>query len=73
MATAISELTGETVNTSSEAWRHECECRYILELLKVKGAGPDYVRDVEKRRGSAAAMRLFDDVMKLKKLRKERG
>lgn len=30
MPTAISELTGEEVNTHSEAWRHECECRWLL-------------------------------------------
>lgn len=30
MPTAVSELTGEPVDTSSEAWRHECECRWLL-------------------------------------------
>lgn len=30
MPTAISELTGEPVDTNSEAHRHECECRWLL-------------------------------------------
>lgn len=30
MATAFDELTGETVDTSSEAWRHRCECSWLL-------------------------------------------
>ena len=27
-----SELTGQPVDTASEAWRHECEARYILNM-----------------------------------------
>lgn len=30
MPTTISLLTGEEVDTSSEAWRHECECSWLL-------------------------------------------
>jgi len=30
MPTTISELTCEPVDTNSEAWRHECECRWLL-------------------------------------------
>lgn len=30
MAAVISELTGETVDTSSEEWRHETECSWLL-------------------------------------------
>lgn len=68
--TALSELTGELVGTWSEAWRHECECRYVLGLLNEKGAGPAYLQWVEKQRGSAAAHRLHDDVVKLREIRR---
>lgn len=30
MTTAYSHLTGAEVDTNSEAWRHECECRWLL-------------------------------------------
>lgn len=30
MPTAYSHLAGREVDTSSEAWRHECECRWLL-------------------------------------------
>ncbi len=28
-----SELSDEPVDMDSEAWRHECECRYVLDGL----------------------------------------
>lgn len=31
MPTAFDELTGQEVDTSSEAWRHRCECAWLLE------------------------------------------
>ena len=30
MPTAYSHLAGREVDTSSEEWRHECECRWLL-------------------------------------------
>lgn len=30
MPTAYDPLTGQDVDTSSEAWRHSCECRWLL-------------------------------------------
>lgn len=36
MATVISELTGEPVDTSSEAWRHETECSWLLNNKPTK-------------------------------------
>lgn len=31
MPTAYSHLAGQDVDTSSEIWRHECECRWLLD------------------------------------------
>jgi hypothetical protein len=31
MPTVISELTGEEIDRSSEQFRHECECRWLLD------------------------------------------
>jgi len=31
MATAYSILAGREVDTASEEWRHECECKWLLE------------------------------------------
>lgn len=28
----VTLVDGEQVDSASEAWRHECECRYILNL-----------------------------------------
>ena len=34
--TAISELTGQPVNTWSEEWQHECEAWAILKMSKAE-------------------------------------
>jgi hypothetical protein len=34
--TAISEITGQPVNTWSEEWQRECEARTILKMSKVR-------------------------------------
>ncbi|WP_425487138.1 DUF7696 family protein, partial [Microvirga arsenatis] len=34
--TAISEITGQPVNTWSEEWQRECEARAILKMSKVQ-------------------------------------
>ncbi|WP_262031717.1 hypothetical protein [Microvirga sp. Mcv34] len=34
--TAISEITGQPVNTWSEEWQRECEARAILKMSKVE-------------------------------------
>lgn len=31
MPTIFDHLTGAEVDTASEAWRHACECRWLLE------------------------------------------
>ena len=66
-----SELTGEQIDTYSEAWRHETECRHVLGMLKVRGAATEFIARVSKRRGEQAGKRLFDDSMKLKEKRLE--
>jgi len=30
MPTAFDPITGQDVDTASEAWRHSCECRWLL-------------------------------------------
>lgn len=32
--TALSEITGQPVNTWSEEWQHECEARALLKMAK---------------------------------------
>ena len=34
--TAISEITGQPVNTWSEDWQHECEARAVLAMSKAE-------------------------------------
>ncbi len=59
----------ETRPTWTEAWRHECECRYLLSLkleyrrMLLYGNGldradPHYLAGIEKVRGAAALARI---------------
>lgn len=86
MATAISEFTGEPVDTASEEWRHECECRYMLDHfttrdqrnLHIEGVpkpapGQRFVKGLRTYRGDEAAQRLVDDTKRLFAIRKERS
>lgn len=54
MTTAISEITGQPVDTWGEDWRLECEIRYVLNLPH-REARNDYLRLVAKHRGQEAA------------------
>jgi hypothetical protein len=47
--TVISELTGEPVDTYSEAWRHECECAWLLENKPSKALKHLYLYGVPDR------------------------
>jgi hypothetical protein len=49
MPTVISELTGEPVDTSSEAWRHECECAWLLANKPNRAAKHLYLYGVPDR------------------------
>ena len=64
-------LSDEWVPSDSEAYRHYCECRHVLGMLKVRGAATEFIARVSKRRGEQAGKRLFDDSMKLKEKRLE--
>lgn len=54
----------ERGHTYTEAWRHECEVRYVVKM-----DGPEsrraFLDGVEKKRGKAAADRLRDGVRKV--------
>lgn len=56
-----SELTGQPVDTYSEEWRHECECRHILGLPD-QHARNNVLAGIAKKRGQAAADRIRIDV-----------
>jgi hypothetical protein len=45
------------VDTASEAWRMECEARYVVNLAGLR-LRRDYLEAVEKRRGQAARSEL---------------
>ena len=48
----------------SEAWRAECEARYVCNL-KDTSARREYIAGVEKKRGLSGADKLREDVKKL--------
>ena len=53
-----SELTGEMIDTYSEAYRHECELRYVLSKTNLKDRR-DYLVKIELKRG-----KIFSDKFK---------
>ena len=61
MTTVTSELTGQPIDTYSEQYRHECECRHILGLPD-QYARNDMLAMIAKRRGAAASERIRVDV-----------
>lgn len=48
---------GTEVSSYSEAWRHECEARWILKLPSLQERR-DWLASLEKRRGQAEVERL---------------
>lgn len=68
---SMSELTGQPIDTYSEAWRHECECRWLL-ALPGKHERHAFLAKVAAKRGQAAADRLKIDTLTLYELRKKR-
>ena len=58
-----SELTGEPVDPYSEAWRHECECRHILDKMGSRAERAAYIAGVEDRRGKPSADRIRADIL----------
>jgi hypothetical protein len=80
----ICELTGEEVPADSEAWRHDCEVRWILDGIPDLHARRDHVngttdykgnvikKGIRQIRGDAAAERIIEDLRRLHALRMER-
>jgi hypothetical protein len=75
MPQARSELTGQMVDTSSEAWRHECEVSYMLGLspgaLKTYLEGGEDGRGIIGHRGAAAAEHLKAEMGRLAAARRQ--
>lgn len=69
----ICEITGEIVASDSEEWRHDCECRFVSDMIdRDRPAAVKFFHGVRKKRGEDAWSRLFDDVTTLRKDRRER-
>jgi hypothetical protein len=75
-ATALSELTGQPVNTWSEEWRLECEARAVLKMPKEQreayfnGVNGDAgQRGLIEIRGRQAAEALWTVVRRLQEIR----
>jgi hypothetical protein len=83
----ICELTGEDVPADSEAWRHDCEVRSILDDFPNAQARRAHVNGVlggikgdvvlkngiRQYRGNAAADRIIEDLRRLHALRLQRA
>jgi hypothetical protein len=83
MTQKISEFTDQPVDTFSESWRHECECRWLLALPTreqrnrflygyTDSAGKKQ-RGVADIRGAEAAAKLKRDAERLFYIRKNRA
>ena len=57
-------IDGREVDSSSEAWRHECEARAIL-ALPGKPQRQAWLESLEHKRGKADADRLRKTMLKL--------
>lgn len=76
---AVSELSGQLVNTWSDEWRHECEVSAILarseeerEAFFYGVPGGPQQRGIVALPGTAAADQLFEDVKRLRAIRERR-
>lgn len=72
MSDVISELTGQPADTSSEEWRHECECRWILDNIKTREQRREHLKKLALKRGQAAADRVKETSLTLFNLRQQR-
>ena len=61
MSTAYSVLAGAGVDTASEAWRHECECRWLLANKITKAEKHQYLFGVPDRAQIVTAGKLRPD------------
>ncbi len=62
------EITGETVSSYSEAYRHECECRAILRMA-TRDERAKAISAVAARRGTECAVKLKRDALLIHMLR----
>lgn len=62
--TLVRLLSGEEVDSSSEAWRHECEGRAIAALPTLAERRA-WLGEIERRRGKDAADRLRETMRAL--------
>lgn len=81
----MSELTGTEVASDSEAWRHECECRWVLDGMADREQRNAYLdgetdyagkltrKGVKHQRGEEAVERIRRDVYRLIELRRTRA
>ena len=80
----MSELTQTEVASDSEAWRFECECRWILDGMSTREQRNDYLdgeidhsgkltrKGVKHQRGDAAVERIRAGVYALIAARRQR-
>lgn len=73
MATAISEFTGQPVDTASEEWRHECEVRHIVDNIPTRELRNAHLVGIAKHRGQAAADHLRAEAMRLWEIRQAKS
>jgi hypothetical protein len=59
----VTLIDGSRVDSSSEAYRHECECREIAG--RSLEARREYLAHVEHKRGADAAQRMRDTLTQL--------
>ena len=62
--TTVRLLDGTEVDSTSEAWRHETEARYVAARPSLHDRR-EYLDAVERRRGQAEADRLRETMRKL--------
>lgn len=62
--TTVTLLDGTEVDSASEAWRHECEARYVASRPTLLDRR-EYLDAVERRRGQAEADRLRQTMKQL--------
>lgn len=70
MAHDVVLIDGSTVLSDSEAWRHECEARHLLDGMQL-GPRRAYLAAIKAKRGDAAYARLADTITAIWMARRE--
>lgn len=63
--TTVTLITGEQVDSASEEWRLETEARELLRKGRTTAFRRDYLANVERSRGTDAANKLRELVLKI--------